>query len=252
MRHRKLQELIGALADGELRAADRPRVEKHLKKCPECRRDLEFIRKVGTFAESSPPGPQDPDYWDSFPGRIRAAIAREQAGAPASRAAEVKMFQDSFYRPERRAKQRAILFPLSVAAHVAVIVLLIVLPLLRTGNLPTVEVYSAFLAPPPPPPPPRRRRPSGRPRRRPPGSSASRPRPRSKRAGSSPPSRSPRRSPRKRSLTSASRAASRAASKAASWAASWAALSAASWAASSGGRSAGEGHRRRQAAQASP
>jgi anti-sigma factor RsiW len=31
MRHRKLQELIGAWADGELRAADRPRVEKHLE-----------------------------------------------------------------------------------------------------------------------------------------------------------------------------------------------------------------------------
>ncbi|MGZ5453199.1 MAG: anti-sigma factor family protein, partial [Candidatus Aminicenantales bacterium] len=152
MRHRKIQELIGAYADGELRAADKPRVEKHLKTCPECRRDLEFIRKIATMAESSPPAPPERGYWDSFAGRVRAGIAREQAGAPASRIAEGKMFKDSFYQPESRTKQRAVLFPLSLIVHAAIIVLLIVLPLLKTGNLPTVEVYSAFLAPPPPPP----------------------------------------------------------------------------------------------------
>ena len=49
MRHRKFQELIGAYADGELRLADRARVEKHLKACPECRRDLEFLRRIDSL-----------------------------------------------------------------------------------------------------------------------------------------------------------------------------------------------------------
>ena len=92
MRHRKLQELIGAYADGELRPADRPRVEKHLKSCPECRRDLEFLREIDSLPRTSPAVPHEADYWASFPGRVRAGIAREQAGAPASRVAEVKMF----------------------------------------------------------------------------------------------------------------------------------------------------------------
>ena len=151
MRHCKLQELIGAYADGELRAADRPRVEKHLKRCPDCRRDLEFIRRLSNLAETPPTGPQDKDYWDSFPGRVRAGIARELAGAPAPQVAEVKMFKDSFFQPEPRTRQRALLLPLSVIGHAVVLILLIMLPLLKMGQLPTVEVYSAFLAPPPPP-----------------------------------------------------------------------------------------------------
>ena len=147
MRHRKLQEHIGAYADGELRAPDRARVEKHLGKCPECRRDLEFIRRIEGLPRTSPSVPQEADYWASFSGRVRSGIARRDAEVPESRSA-VEMFRDSFYRPEKKTRTRAVLFPLSLAGHAAVIVLLIVMPLLRTGELPTVEVYSAFLAPP--------------------------------------------------------------------------------------------------------
>ncbi|MBE3131070.1 MAG: zf-HC2 domain-containing protein, partial [Acidobacteria bacterium] len=154
MRHRKFQELIGAYADGELRETDRSRVEKHLQACPACRRDLDFIRDLDRLPKTSPAVPREADYWASFSGRVRAGIDRRQAGAPASRVAEVEMFKDSFYHPESRARTRAAIFPLSLAAHAAILLLLIVLPLMRTGDLPTVEVYSAFLAPPPPPPPP--------------------------------------------------------------------------------------------------
>jgi len=139
MRHRKLQELIGAYADGELRTADRSRVEKHLAKCPDCRRDLEFIRRIEVLPRTSPIVPQEADYWASFSGRVRSGIARRDAGASASRSA-VEMFRDSFYRPEKRTRTRAVLFPLSLAGHAAVIVLHIVMPLLRKGELPTVEV----------------------------------------------------------------------------------------------------------------
>jgi anti-sigma factor RsiW len=134
MRHRKLQELIGAYADGELRAADRSRVEEHLKDCPECRRDLAFLRKIDSLPRTSPAVPQEADYWVSFAGRVRAGIAREQTGAPASRVAEVKMFQDSFYHPERRTRVRAAVLPLSLVAHAAVLLLLIILPLMNTDG----------------------------------------------------------------------------------------------------------------------
>ena len=117
MRHRKLQELIGAYADGELRAADRSRVEKHLKACPSCRKDLEFIRALEERSVTSPSVPREAEYWASFPGRVRDGIARRQPGAPVSRIKEVEMFQDSFYVPESRAGVRAAVFPLSLAAH---------------------------------------------------------------------------------------------------------------------------------------
>ena len=120
MRHRKLQELIGAYADGELRAADCARVEKHLAKCPECRRDVEFIRRIEGLPRTSPSIPQEADYWASFSGRVRSGIARRDAGAPASRSAEAGMFKDSFYKPEKMSWTRAVLFPLSLAGHAAV------------------------------------------------------------------------------------------------------------------------------------
>ena len=121
MRHRQLQELIGAYADGELRPADRARVEEHLRTCAACRRDLDFLRKLEDLPRTSPDGPREADYWDSFPGRVRAGIARRDAGAPASRDAEVPMFQDSFYRPERRTRAKAVLFPVSLLGHAAVL-----------------------------------------------------------------------------------------------------------------------------------
>jgi len=66
---------------------------------------------------------------------------------------EAEMFQDSFFIRERNLGTKAWVFPLSLAVHLLIILLLIIYPLLNPGNLPRVEIFSAFLSPPAPPPP---------------------------------------------------------------------------------------------------
>ncbi|TEU07961.1 MAG: hypothetical protein E3J22_00295, partial [Candidatus Aminicenantes bacterium] len=65
-----------------------------------------------------------------------------------------QIFKDSFFIAEKGAARRAIAFPVALIIHVFLVASIIIVPLLSTQNLPTVEIYSAFLAPPPPPPPP--------------------------------------------------------------------------------------------------
>jgi len=109
------------------------------------------------------------------------------------------MFKDSFVRFEGGFGLKALIFPLSVATHAVLVLMLVVLPLLKSGNPPRVEVYSAFLAPPapppPPPPPPAKKRSSSQAK---PASSPSRPNPCPRPENSSRPSRSPTPSLKKR------------------------------------------------------
>ncbi|HPW19071.1 MAG TPA: hypothetical protein PLP83_11945, partial [Candidatus Aminicenantes bacterium] len=70
---------------------------------------------------------------------------------PVTASAPPSVFKDSFFTAEKGTTRKAIVFPIALILHVAFIITAIVLPLLSTGELPTVEVYSAFLAPPPPP-----------------------------------------------------------------------------------------------------
>ena len=84
------------------------------------------------------------------------------------------MFKDSFFIAQKQTARKAFALPFALIVHVLIIAALIVIPLMSTGGLPQVEIYSAFLAPPPPPPPPPKRRPLRRPRH---GSNRSRPNP---------------------------------------------------------------------------
>ncbi|MGZ5555204.1 MAG: TonB family protein, partial [Candidatus Aminicenantales bacterium] len=77
-----------------------------------------------------------------------------EAKKPVSAPPVPALFKDSFFVGEKGTRRKALIFPIALALHIVLIVTAIVLPLLSTGALPTVEVYSAFLAPPPPPPPP--------------------------------------------------------------------------------------------------
>ena len=63
------------------------------------------------------------------------------------------IFKDSFFVPEKSRGRKFFAFPVALMFHAVLVAAMVVLPLLSTSNLPTVEVYSAFLAPPPPPPP---------------------------------------------------------------------------------------------------
>jgi len=64
------------------------------------------------------------------------------------------MFEASFFKPQKNFKRKALGAPLSLAVHVVLGLLVIVIPLLRPGDLPIVGVYNALLAPPPLPTPP--------------------------------------------------------------------------------------------------
>ncbi len=79
---------------------------------------------------------------------------------------EENMFETSFFKPQKNYKRKAVGAPLSLATHVVLGLLVIVIPLLRPGELPKVEVYNALLAPPPlpaaPPLPPAARKGSKR------------------------------------------------------------------------------------------
>ena len=66
---------------------------------------------------------------------------------PVSAASVPKLFKDSFFIAEKGTTRKALVLPIALILHVVLIVTAIVLPLLSTGELPTVEVYSAFLAP---------------------------------------------------------------------------------------------------------
>ncbi|MEE8604461.1 MAG: hypothetical protein V3S65_03735, partial [Candidatus Aminicenantaceae bacterium] len=70
---------------------------------------------------------------------------------PKSREEIPYLFKDSFITGEKGNFRKAIAFPIALLLHVSIVAAMIVIPLLNTGNLPQVEVYSAFLAPPPPP-----------------------------------------------------------------------------------------------------
>ena len=71
---REAQTLLGAFHDGELPAADRVRVEEHLRDCPGCATLLAGLARVDHAAGVPDPGPA---YWDRFNARVMDRIARE-------------------------------------------------------------------------------------------------------------------------------------------------------------------------------
>ena len=75
---RETQALLTAFHDGELPAADRARVEAHLRGCPECRARQADLARVDQAAGVPDPGPA---YWDRFNARVMDRIARD-AGDP--------------------------------------------------------------------------------------------------------------------------------------------------------------------------
>ena len=74
---RETQPMLTAFHDGELHAADRARVEEHLRGCPECVALLAGLARVDRAAGVPDPGPA---YWDRFNARVMDRIAREADG----------------------------------------------------------------------------------------------------------------------------------------------------------------------------
>jgi anti-sigma factor RsiW len=74
---RETQTLLTAFHDGELPDADRTRVEKHLRGCPECGRLLADLARADEVAGVPDPGS---GYWDRFNARVADRIEREAEG----------------------------------------------------------------------------------------------------------------------------------------------------------------------------
>jgi len=64
------------------------------------------------------------------------------------------MLQDALFAPERNVGTKAVVLPLVALAHGLLALLLVALPLVRSGDLPRVDLTGVFLAPAPPVPPP--------------------------------------------------------------------------------------------------
>jgi len=74
---RETQTLLTAFHDGELPAADRARVEVHLRGCPECAALLADLARVDQAAGVPDPGPA---YWNRFNARVMDRVEREAGG----------------------------------------------------------------------------------------------------------------------------------------------------------------------------
>jgi anti-sigma factor RsiW len=66
-------DMLSAYADGELTAAERLRVEDHLERCTECRRDLALIKTMGT-AMRNVESNAGTDVWNGVRSRIVRSI----------------------------------------------------------------------------------------------------------------------------------------------------------------------------------
>ena len=74
---RETQALLTAFHDGELTAADRARVDAHLRGCTECRALLADLARADQAARVPDPGPA---YWDRFNARVMDRVEREADG----------------------------------------------------------------------------------------------------------------------------------------------------------------------------
>jgi protein TonB len=66
---------------------------------------------------------------------------------PGLRGKEAKMFQDALFVPERNWRTRAAALPIAALAHAAALLALVTLPLLRTGELPAIDVSNVVMVP---------------------------------------------------------------------------------------------------------
>ena len=70
MKHKEIKNLLGAYVDGELQDLIKKEIEEHLKICPECIEEIEFLRTLHyRIKKEKIPFPSD-SYWDNFPKRV--------------------------------------------------------------------------------------------------------------------------------------------------------------------------------------
>ncbi len=72
MRCEEVREILPEYSVGALKRRKVRDVERHLEICPDCRRELAALRKVGEMVESLPLEKPPADIWDSIAVRIEA------------------------------------------------------------------------------------------------------------------------------------------------------------------------------------
>lgn len=78
MEHERLKKLISPYLDGELGEEEVRQIETHLATCPECRREMEQMRKLeevmGMMKLKSPPQEMWDVYWRSVYNRLERGL----------------------------------------------------------------------------------------------------------------------------------------------------------------------------------
>ena len=133
---RDTQALLNAFHDGELPAADRARVEEHLRGCPECGALLADLARADRAAGGPDPGPA---YWDRFNARVMDRVEREADG-PGVRV----------LRPKGGWMREQLRYLVPAAAAAALVVVIVHYGGMRPGA-PTPAVPSAVSKPEPEP-----------------------------------------------------------------------------------------------------
>jgi hypothetical protein len=132
---RETQTLLTAFHDGELPAADRARVEEHLRGCPKCGALLADLARADQAAGVPDPGPA---YWDRFNARVMDRVEREADGP-----------RVAILRPKHGWMRQQFRYLLPAAAAAALVVVVV-----RYGGMypgaPTPAVPPAVSEPAPP------------------------------------------------------------------------------------------------------
>jgi anti-sigma factor RsiW len=77
MKCHKIIALLGPYLDGECSPSDRLKVEKHLRKCPACRSQLEQLRLIEISSRRLIQPDPGEDYWNTFLPRVRRRIDQD-------------------------------------------------------------------------------------------------------------------------------------------------------------------------------
>ena len=132
MECRETQTLLTAFHDGELPAADRTRMEEHLRGCPECAGRLADLARVDRSAGVPDPGPV---YWDRFNARVMERVDREADGPKVA-----------VLRPKSGWMRQQLRYLLPAAAAAALVVVIVRLGGMDSGA-PVPEVPPAVSEP---------------------------------------------------------------------------------------------------------
>lgn len=79
MKHRRIKNLLGAYIDGELKGNLKHIIEEHLRTCPECSEEIQFLKVLHSkIKKEKIPLPAD-SYWDTFPKRFMEKLEEKKS-----------------------------------------------------------------------------------------------------------------------------------------------------------------------------